>query len=124
MIAVYIVGHKAGYYLVERFHARLVLYFTAQLAIPTIDNAIGMPHHPALLPFGPTHFPQKMNFEQRIVNFLALKYAEHHFRFLILYCFVEEEKIISVLDILGFLVSLKPFLTSTVLELRGPPCLI
>ena len=78
---VYIVGHKAGYYLVERFHDRLVLYFTAQLAIPTIDNAIGMPHHPALLPFGPTHFPQKMNFGQRIVNFLALKYAEHHFRF-------------------------------------------
>ena len=80
VITVYIVGHEAGYYLAERFHASLVLYFTAQLSIPTIDHAMGMPHHPALLPFGPTHFPLKMNFWQRTVNFLALTYAEHGFR--------------------------------------------
>ena len=60
VIAVYIVGHEAGYYLAERFHASLVLYFTAQLSIPTIDHAMGMPKHPALLPFGPTHFPLKI----------------------------------------------------------------
>ena len=79
VIAVYIVGHEAGYYLAERFHASLVLYFTAQLSMPTIDHVLGMPHHP-LLPFGPTLFSLKMNFWQRTVNFLALYYAEHRFR--------------------------------------------
>ena len=81
VIAVYIFGHEAGYYLAERFRAQLVLYFTAQLAIPTIDHALGIPHHPALLPFGPTHFPHRMNFWQRTINFLALNYAEHVFRY-------------------------------------------
>ena len=82
VIAVYIVGHEAGYYLAERFHASLVLYFTAQLSIPTIDHAMGMPHHPALQQFSPTHLPPKMNFYQRTVNFLALNYAEHRFRYI------------------------------------------
>ena len=80
VIAVYIFGHEAGYYLAQRFQAQLVLYFTAQLAIPTLDHAMGVPHHPALLPFGPTHFPLKMNFWQRTINFLALSFAEHYFR--------------------------------------------
>ena len=77
VLAVYFVGHEAGYYLADRFNASLALYFTGQVAMPTIDHAMGMPHNLALLPFPMLGYPLEMTFWQRTVNFVVTNLFQH-----------------------------------------------
>ena len=83
VMTVFFSAHEAGYYLAHRFQAQLVLYCTGQVSLPMIDHAMGMPHHPGLLPLGLFDYePYKMNFWQRTVNTIAtnmLELARNHY---------------------------------------------
>ena len=44
VIVINFFGDAAGYYIAQRFNASLVLYFTGQMSLPWIDEAVGQPH--------------------------------------------------------------------------------
>lgn len=61
-------GNEAGYYLAHKFNASLVLYFTGQVSLGWVDEAVGQPHNPAYLPTAILPFTSEMNFLQRAIN--------------------------------------------------------
>ena len=71
VLAVYFVGHEAGYNLADRYNASLTLYFTGQVAMPTIDHAMVM-RHSNFLPFPMLGYPIKLTFWQRTLNFVNM----------------------------------------------------
>ena len=77
VMTLFFTAHEAGYYLAHRFQAQLVFFSTGQVAIPMIDHAMGMPHHPALLPLPLFDYkPYNMNFWQRVLNTLGTNAME------------------------------------------------
>ena len=71
VITVYFIGHEAGYYMARRFGAQLAIYMTAQVSFPTIDDAFGQPHHPALQPFPLLpYLPNQMGIFEKTLNFM------------------------------------------------------
>ena len=63
-------GNEMGYYLAHRFNASLALYFTAQVACPWMDFAIGQPHNPAYIPAMMTTHDTEMSFFE-VITFLS-----------------------------------------------------
>lgn len=61
-------GNEIGYFFTHRFNSQLVIYCTAQVSLPQMDYALGMPHNPAYIPFALTGFNRKMNLFERVVN--------------------------------------------------------
>ena len=77
VMTLFFTAHEAGYYLAHRFQAQLVFFSTGQVAIPMIDHAMGMPHHPGLLPLPLFDYkPFKMTFWQRVLNTIATNAME------------------------------------------------
>jgi glucuronosyltransferase len=68
VIVVPFFGNEAGYYLAHRFKAPLILYFTGQVSIAWVDDAIGQPHNTAYLPTAILPFTSEMTFFQRVIN--------------------------------------------------------
>ena len=64
-------GDEAGYYIAQRFNASLVLYFTGQVSISWVDEAMGQPHNTAYMPTAILPFISEMNFLQRAANTLG-----------------------------------------------------
>ena len=64
-------GNEAGYYLAHRFKAPLILYFTGQVSLSWVDDALGQPHNTAYLPTAILPFTSDMNFIQRAINTLG-----------------------------------------------------
>ena len=64
-------GNEAGYYLAHRFKAPLILYFTGQVSLSWVDDALGQPHNTAYLPTAVLPFTSDMNFIQRAINTLG-----------------------------------------------------
>ena len=64
-------GDEAGYYIAQRFNASLVLYFTGQVSVSWVDEAMGQPHHTAYMPTAILPFTSEMNFFQRAINTLG-----------------------------------------------------
>jgi glucuronosyltransferase len=61
-------GDEAGYYLAHRFNASLVLYFTGQVSLSWVDEAMGQPHNTAYLATAILPFTSEMTFLQRAIN--------------------------------------------------------
>ena len=61
-------GNEAGYYLAHRFKAPLILYFTGQVSLSWVDDAMGQPHNTAYLPTAILPFTSEMTFIQRAIN--------------------------------------------------------
>ena len=61
-------GNEAGYYLAHRFKAPLILYFTGQVSVSWVDDAMGQPHNTAYLPTAVLPFTSEMTFFQRVIN--------------------------------------------------------
>ena len=61
-------GDEVGYYLANRFNASLVLYFTGQVSLSWVDEAMGQPHNTAYLPTALLPYTSEMNFFQRAIN--------------------------------------------------------
>ena len=70
-------GNEAGYYLAHRFNASLVLYFTGQVSLSWVDQAMGQPHNTAYLPTFILPYTPDMSFLQRAVNTIV-NAAFHH----------------------------------------------
>jgi glucuronosyltransferase len=68
VIVINFFGDAAGYYIAHRFNASLVLYFTGQMTLPWIDEAVGQPHNTAYLPTAFLPFTTEMTFIQRAIN--------------------------------------------------------
>jgi hypothetical protein len=64
-------GDEVGYYIAQRFNASLVLYFTGQVSVSWVDEAMGQPHNTAYMPTVILPFTSEMNFFQRAINTLG-----------------------------------------------------
>ena len=62
---------EAGYYLARKFDASLALYFTGQVSLPWLDEAMGQPHNPSYLPNAMLELGSDMTFIQRLKNVVA-----------------------------------------------------
>ena len=80
MIVSSVFSNEAGYYLAHHLGAQLVLYFTGQTSLPWIDDAMGQPHNPALLPVPAYDFVHPLDFLQKIQNIVMTFILHYVFR--------------------------------------------
>lgn len=68
VIVVPFFGNEAGYYFSHKYQAPLILYFTGQVSVSWVDEALGQPHNTAYLPTPILPFTTEMTFIQRAIN--------------------------------------------------------
>ena len=68
IVIVSIFGSEAGYYLAKKFDSDIVLYSTAQVALPWMNIAMGQPHNPSYMPLPLLEYGTDMSFIQRFRN--------------------------------------------------------
>jgi len=73
--------NELGFIMSHHFDAQLVLYTTVQSSINYLDELVGQPHNPAILPFLGTPFTHPMSFLERVGN-TAIHIAFDAFRYL------------------------------------------
>ena len=73
-------GDEAGYYLAQKFNASLVLYFTGQVSLSWVDEAMGQPHNTAFQPTLVFPFTSDMTFIQRAINTFGNFFFHHIIR--------------------------------------------
>ncbi len=71
VIVVPFFGNEAGYYFSHKYGAPLILYFTGQVSVAWVDEAVGQPHNTAYLPTVVLPFTSDMTFVQRVLNTLG-----------------------------------------------------
>jgi len=82
VVIVLVIFNDVGVYLAHRFNSQLVIWNTGQVAMPWMDEALGQPNNPALMPHVLLHNIKhyKLTFLQRALNTAFLFFWHKLFR--------------------------------------------
>lgn len=78
-------GDEAGYFLAQKFNASLLLYFTGQVSLSWVDEAMGQPHNTAFQPTPFLPFTSEMTFIQRTINTISNFFFHHILRNILIF---------------------------------------